>query len=139
MLQYCLNFYCLVFFKKPLTSAEIYDIIYYRKSGCGADGSALPWGGRGRWFKSSHSDQKSGVVRFPIFLYFTGFFGHLGVHTASKSSAIFFAQNRLEIGYDHMFDHICHEKAIYYKGFRHFAIFILCKMTAVLCSREPPF
>ena len=27
-------------------------------SGCGADGSALPWGGRGRWFKSSHSDQK---------------------------------------------------------------------------------
>ena len=27
-------------------------------SGCGADGSALPWGGRGRWFKSSHSDQR---------------------------------------------------------------------------------
>ena len=27
------------------------------RSGCGADGSALPWGGRGRWFKSSHSDQ----------------------------------------------------------------------------------
>ena len=25
--------------------------------------------GCGRWFKSSHSDQKSGVVRFPIFLY----------------------------------------------------------------------
>ncbi len=25
-------------------------------SGCGAVGSALPWGGRGRWFKSSHSD-----------------------------------------------------------------------------------
>ena len=33
----------------------------YRSSGCGADGSALPWGGRGRWFKSSHSDQK-----FPV-------------------------------------------------------------------------
>ena len=25
-------------------------------SGCGADGSALPWGGRGRKFKSCHSD-----------------------------------------------------------------------------------
>ena len=25
-------------------------------SGCGADGSALEWGSRGRWFKSSHSD-----------------------------------------------------------------------------------
>ena len=28
-----------------------------KASGCGAVGSALPWGGRGRWFKSSHSDQ----------------------------------------------------------------------------------
>ena len=28
-------------------------------TGCGAVGSALPWGGRGRWFKSSHSDQES--------------------------------------------------------------------------------
>ena len=27
------------------------------------------WGGRGRKFKSCHSDQKSGIVRFPIFLY----------------------------------------------------------------------
>lgn len=26
-------------------------------SGCGAVGSALPWGGRGRLFKSGHSDQ----------------------------------------------------------------------------------
>ena len=26
-------------------------------SGCGAVGSALPWGGRGRGFKSRHSDQ----------------------------------------------------------------------------------
>ncbi len=30
----------------------------YDRSGCGADGSALPWGGRGRGFKSRHSDQK---------------------------------------------------------------------------------
>ena len=29
------------------------------RSGCGAVGSALPWGGRGRKFKSCHSDQKS--------------------------------------------------------------------------------
>ena len=43
------------------------------ESGCGAVGSALPWGGRGRWFKSSHSDQKSGIVRFPIFFIFTDF------------------------------------------------------------------
>ena len=28
-----------------------------RISGCGAVGSALPWGGRGRWFKSSHSEK----------------------------------------------------------------------------------
>ena len=28
------------------------------KSGCGAVGSALPWGGRGRKFKSCHSDQQ---------------------------------------------------------------------------------
>ena len=42
----------------------------YFKTGCGSDGRALPWGGRGRTFKSCHSDQKSGVVRFPIFLYF---------------------------------------------------------------------
>ena len=26
--------------------------------GCGAAGSALPWGGRGRKFKSCHSDQE---------------------------------------------------------------------------------
>ena len=28
-------------------------------SGCGAVGSALPWGGRGRGFKSRHSDQQT--------------------------------------------------------------------------------
>lgn len=28
-------------------------------SGCGAVGSALPWGGRGRPFKSGHSDQET--------------------------------------------------------------------------------
>ena len=38
-----------------------------KASGCGAAGSALPWGGRGRKFKSCRSDQKSGVVtRFDV-------------------------------------------------------------------------
>ena len=32
---------------------------WHIRSGCGAVGSALPWGGRGRWFKSSHSDNKT--------------------------------------------------------------------------------
>ena len=63
------NFF--IFSKKGLTNRVRYAIIHrlsgnptqkasslYR-SGCGADGSALPWGGRGRWFKSSHSDQKN--------------------------------------------------------------------------------
>ena len=49
----------------------------------------------------------------PNFLYFTGFFGILGACTASKTSAFFL----LKIGYDHMFDHICHEKAIFHKVF----------------------
>ena len=31
------------------------------RPGCSADGSALEWGSRGRWFKSSHSDQKSSI------------------------------------------------------------------------------
>ena len=37
------------------------------KSGCSADGSALPWGGRGRGFKSRHSDQKKQKVRKRLF------------------------------------------------------------------------
>ena len=44
---------------------KCYNILGYRSrhrkiviSGCGAVGSALPWGGRGRKFKSCHSDQK---------------------------------------------------------------------------------
>ena len=48
------------------------------RSGCGAAGSALPWGGRGRKFKSCHSDQKSGFVRVPIFLVFIDFFRTFG-------------------------------------------------------------
>ena len=44
------------------------------ESGCGAVGSALPWGGRGRWFKSSHSDQESEDDKSSDFLYFTRVF-----------------------------------------------------------------
>lgn len=39
-----------------------------RLSGCGAVGSVLPWGGRGRRFKSGHSDQRKPTQ-------FRGFFG----------------------------------------------------------------
>ena len=56
-------------FEKPVTKDPFGDIIQglsgtecsARPSGCGAVGSALPWGGRGRWFKSSHSDCKISV------------------------------------------------------------------------------
>ena len=45
------------FKKKVLTYIKRCDIIYKsQRSGCGAAGSALPWGGRGRKFKSCHSD-----------------------------------------------------------------------------------
>ena len=39
-------------------------------SGCGAAGSALPWGGRGRKFKSCHSDQKGDSKGSPFFFVF---------------------------------------------------------------------
>ena len=43
---------------KGLTIPRFCDIIL-SLSGCGAVGSALPWGGRGRPFKSGHSDQRA--------------------------------------------------------------------------------
>ena len=46
----------LFFSGKHLTNLPDCDIIL-ALSGCGAVGSALPWGGRGRPFKSGHSDQ----------------------------------------------------------------------------------
>ena len=36
-------------------------ILYHSLSGCGAVGSALDWGSRGREFKSRHSDQNLGI------------------------------------------------------------------------------
>ena len=69
--------------KKGLTENLFYAIIRLlsgrdTKSGCGAVGSALPWGGRGRTFKSCHSDQKSvKITKFSrIFSCFEPFWGH---------------------------------------------------------------
>ncbi len=46
------TFLCAIITKSPRESDKF--------SGCGAAGSALPWGGRGRKFKSCHSDQFGG-------------------------------------------------------------------------------
>ena len=48
------------------------------RSGCGAVGSALPWGGRGRKFKSCHSDQVTGGCKSSGYLYFTRVFRTFG-------------------------------------------------------------
>ena len=56
-------------------------MMYYilEMSGCGAVGSVLPWGGRGRLFKSGHSDQKPAFSRLFSFVksYLLDFFGVL--------------------------------------------------------------
>ena len=39
------------------------------------------WGGRGRKFKSCHSDQKSGFERIPIFLCLLSFWGLFGTYS----------------------------------------------------------
>lgn len=44
---------------EKMNLAERHRCIIKYRSGCGAVGSALPWGGRGRTFKSCHSDQKA--------------------------------------------------------------------------------
>ena len=41
-------------------------------SGCGAVGSALPWGGRGRKFKSRHSDHSDILRGVHFFFIFQG-------------------------------------------------------------------
>ena len=46
------------------------------RSGCGAVGSALPWGGRGRKFKSCHSDQLNEQRKLLVFLCFIRVFEH---------------------------------------------------------------
>ena len=47
-------------------------IINVAKSGCGAVGSALDWGSRGREFKSRHSDHNTNRMNAenPVFMRF---------------------------------------------------------------------
>ena len=52
-----------------------------RLSGCGAVGSVLPWGGRGRRFKSGHSDQRKPTQ-------FRGFFGIAWVFCVSENQML---------------------------------------------------
>ena len=56
----------------------------------------------------------------PNFFILRAFSGFCAVYSGLHRLEIvryFFAQNRVKIGYDHMFDHICHEKAIFHKVF----------------------
>ena len=66
--QKIVDFFC----KIVLTKVETCGIISRSqgRSGCGAAGSALPWGGRGRKFKSCHSDQKGDSSESPFFFVF---------------------------------------------------------------------
>lgn len=52
-------------------------------SGCGAVGSALDWGSRGREFKSRHSDQDDLTKKMPS-PKFPGIPGNFGVQGAKK-------------------------------------------------------
>ena len=88
--------------ERGLTNGENSDIIMEcRKeatSGCGAVGSALPWGGRGRKFKSCHSDQiKPKTNRFR--LYFLHFGAKSGIFPPLPHL------QRFRKFFDHMFDH----------------------------------
>ena len=49
------------------TACAIITLADVTASGCGAVGSALPWGGRGRGFKSRHSDQNPATERLRDF------------------------------------------------------------------------
>ena len=44
-------------------------ISYHSLSGCGAVGSALDWGSRGREFKSRHSDHEKSIGLLPDALF----------------------------------------------------------------------
>lgn len=77
------------FLKILLTSYRLCAIIA-NASGCGAVGSALPWGGRGRKFKSCHSDQikpKTNRFRlyFCIFVAKSSVFHHFGTTRNSEN------------------------------------------------------
>ena len=104
-----------------------------QRSGCGAAGSALPWGGRGRKFKSCHSDQNRRFNRTSDFLYFTGFFGFFGIYTASKTSAIFLPKIGSKSGTTTCLTTFVAKKLYTIRVFVTLRFSFLCKMTAVLC------
>ncbi len=74
-------------------------------SGCSADGSALEWGSRGRWFKSSHSDQllELETLSFKLFFCFlrtfseSPFFEKSCVSTKSVNKCVFEAHFCLSV------------------------------------------
>ena len=59
--------------RKMKKALAFYKKMWYhsfrKMAGCGAVGSALPWGGRGRGFKSRHSDQKNACRNAGVFLF----------------------------------------------------------------------
>ena len=78
-----------------MTLAKKCGILSKLKSGCGAVGSALPWGGRGRKFKSCHSDQiKPKTNRFRLYF----------LHFWTKSGT--FPPLRHHPKFQNIFDHI---------------------------------
>ena len=86
------------FLKILLTSYRLCAIIA-NASGCGAVGSALPWGGRGRWFKSSHSDNDR-VENKSFSALFFAFSGQNRVFSPPLSYHLKFRKF-----FDHIFDH----------------------------------
>ena len=64
------------------------------------------WGGRGRKFKSCHSDQNRRFNRTSDFSLFYGLFRAFWCLHRLENVRYFFAQNRLKNGLDHMFDHL---------------------------------
>jgi len=75
-----------------LLKKRMFSAIIFFVSGCGAVGSVLPWGGRGRPFKSGHSDQNRSfkivviaVLMSAIFLYtFYNFFCYFFIFKFNK-------------------------------------------------------
>ena len=101
--------------------AERHRCIIKYRSGCGAVGSALPWGGRGRKFKSCHSDQiKPKTNRFR--LYFLHFRGKIERFPPLRHHPKF------RKFFDHMFDHS-------WSGGKSFG----CFCSGTLCSRKTKF
>ena len=98
-----------------------------RQSGCGAAGSALPWGGRGRKFKSCHSDQKSVrmhnsygffllfLFTFNTFLAFFLFYNLFSTYKVHTTKGMYTIYERYVLN-----QCMKSEKALYIKGFRLF-------------------